>query len=162
MAKINFFGDFKADSIKHLNMSAELVYLLNTSDINVVNFEAPIKSEGKPIRKSGPNISQHIEAPEWLEERGFNAISLANNHIMDYGEIGLTKTKEAFKSSRLMGAGSWDETYKIHEFTTSDNLKIGFVCCTHCEFGILTDKRYIGLAHSLSTEIQRLIVSGGG
>lgn len=29
MAKINFFGDFKADSIKHLNMSAELVYLLN-------------------------------------------------------------------------------------------------------------------------------------
>lgn len=63
MAKINFFGDFKANSIKHLNMSAELVYLLNTSDINVVNFEAPIKTEGKPIRKSGPNISQHIEAP---------------------------------------------------------------------------------------------------
>lgn len=80
---------------------------------------------------------------------------------MDYGEIGLAKTKEAFKSSRLMGAGSWDETYKIHEFTTSDNLKIGFVCCTHCEFGILTDKRYIGLAHSLSAEIQRLIASGG-
>lgn len=45
MAKINFFGDFKANSIKHLNMSAELVYLLNTSDINVVNFEAPIKTE---------------------------------------------------------------------------------------------------------------------
>lgn len=162
MAKINFFGDFKANSIKHLNMSAELVYLLNTSDINVVNFEAPIKTEGKPIRKSGPNISQHIEAPEWLEERGFNAISLANNHMMDYGETGLTKTKEAFKSSRLMGAGSWDDAYKIHEFTTRDNLRIGIICCTHCEFGTVTDKKHIGLAHALNAEIQRLIFIGRG
>ena len=54
MVKINFSGDFKANCIKHLNMSAELVCLLNTSNINVVNFEALIKSESKPIRKSEP------------------------------------------------------------------------------------------------------------
>lgn len=52
MAKINFFGDFKANSIKHLNMSAELVYLLNTSDINVVNFEARLKLKGNPLEKA--------------------------------------------------------------------------------------------------------------
>lgn len=44
MAKINIFGDFKANDVKHLNLSAELVYLLNTSDVNMVNLEAPIKS----------------------------------------------------------------------------------------------------------------------
>ncbi len=160
MARINFFGDFKVNKVENLNMSAELVYLLNTSDINVVNFEAPIKSTGASIKKSGPNISQHVDAPVWLEERGFNAVSLANNHIMDFGEIGLTKTKETFKSATLMGAGCWDEAYKIHEFTTCDNLKIGIICCTHCEFGTLTDANNKGAAYALNPEIQRLISKG--
>lgn len=160
MANITFFGDFKVNSVKHLNMSAELVYLLNTSDINVVNFEAPIKSKGEPIMKSGPNIYQHIEAAEWLEERGFNAVSLANNHIMDYGEKGLEKTKEVFRTAKIMGAGSWDEAYKIHEFTTSDNLKIGIICCTHCEFGTLTEFADKGAAYALHPDIQRLISMG--
>lgn len=160
MAKINFFGDFKVNGVKHLNMSAELVCLLNTSDINVVNFEAPVKSKGSPLKKSGPNICQHIEAPEWLEERGFNAVSLANNHVMDFGETGLAKTKEAFQSARLMGAGSWDEAYKIHEFITSDNQRIGIICCTHCEFGTLTNRNAKGTAHALCSDIQRLISIG--
>lgn len=51
MARINIFGDFKANKVKHLNLSAELVYLLNTSDINMVNLEAPVISNGKPIKK---------------------------------------------------------------------------------------------------------------
>lgn len=157
MAKINFFGDFKVNQVKHLNVSAKLACLLNTSDINVVNFEAPVKSVGKPIKKSGPNICQHIEAPEWLEERGFNAISLANNHIMDYGEIGLENTCQAFKSARLMGVGNWNEAYRMHEFTTSDKLKIGVICCSHHEFGALDNKREKGVAKSLCVDIQRLI-----
>ena len=66
MARINIFGDFKANQVKHLNLSAELVHLLNTSDINMVNFEAPIKSCGKPLKKSGPNICQDKDSPEWL------------------------------------------------------------------------------------------------
>ena len=74
MAKINIFGDFKANDVKHLKLSAELVYLLNTSDVNMVNLEAPIKSNGKPIKKRGPNICQDQDPPEWLALRGFHAI----------------------------------------------------------------------------------------
>ena len=44
MAKVTIFGDFKVNNVKHLNLSAELVYLLNTSDVKLVNFEAPIHS----------------------------------------------------------------------------------------------------------------------
>ena len=162
MAKLNFFGDFKVNQVKHLNLSAELVYLLNTSDINVVNFEAPVQSAGKAMKKSGPNISQHIEAPEWLEERGFNAISLANNHMMDYGETGFENTRKAFRTARLMGAGNRNEACRIQEFTTSDCLKIGIICCSHHEFGTLESKNGKGVVSSLSTEIQKLILIGRG
>lgn len=160
MGLIQFFGDFKVNSISKLTVSEALKAQLKKSDINIVNFEAPVSSNGKPIKKSGPNICQHIEAPTWLEKMGFNAISLANNHIMDFGEIGLERTKEMFKSATLMGAGNWDEAYRIHEFTTSDNLKIGVICCTHCEFGTLTDANNKGAAYALNPEIQRLISKG--
>lgn len=160
MALINIFGDFKANTIDQLNLSKELSLLLDAGDINLVNFEAPVVSDGKPIKKSGPNIHQHVNAPQWLEEKGFNAVSLANNHAMDFGVTGLTKTKNAFNAATVMGAGAWNEAYKIYEFTTKDKMKIGIICCTHHEFGTLMDKQGIGIAHALSPEIERLIVNG--
>lgn len=165
MAKVTIFGDFKVNDVKHLSLSAELVYLLNTSDVNLVNFEAPIHSKGTHIKKSGPNISQHVEAPEWLEERGVNAVSLANNHTMDYGDEGLDTTKAAFKKAEVLGVGKWDDAYQLHVFTASDGFKVGILCCTHCEFGTLTDKQISenqGCAWSLSSEINRAILNSGG
>lgn len=165
MARITFFGDFKANAVKRLNLSAELTYLLNISDVNVVNFEAPVQTDNKAAKKSGPNICQYVETPDWLEERGFNAVSLANNHTMDYGEGGLRATKQAFRHATMMGAGSWDEAYKLHVFTTPDRLNIGILCCTHCEFGTLTDpwkKPQSGCAWSLSSEIEKAICKRGG
>lgn len=165
MSKVTIFGDFKVNNVKHLNLSAELVYLLNTSDVKLVNFEAPIHSNGNPIKKSGPNICQHVEAPEWLEERGFNAISLANNHTMDYGEAGLESSVNAFKKAEILGVGTWKDAYRMHVFTTSDGLKVGIISCTHCEFGTLTDENCAnskGCAWSLSTEIIRAIRGWGG
>ena len=170
MARINIFGDFKANDVKHLNLSAELVYLLNTSDINMVNFEAPVKSSGRPLKKSGPNICQDKDSPEWLELRGFNAISMANNHTMDFGKNGLDITREAFKKATVMGVGNWEEAYRVNKYVSKDGLTIGVVCCTHCEFGTLTEKPSAGnngqkgCAWSLSTEIVKNIkaTAGGG
>lgn len=160
MVKINICGDFKVNQVKHLNMSGELMYLLNTGDINMVNFEAPICSIGKPIKKSGPNISQNVESPSWLEQRGFNAISLANNHTMDFGHVGLQATRDSFKKATLMGAGTWNEAYKIHQYISQDGFKIGILCCTHCEFGTLTEDCGVGCAWAMSPEIIRLIKKG--
>ena len=153
MAKINIFGDFKANDVKHLNLSAELVYLLNTSDVNMVNLEAPIKSYGKPIKKSGPNICQDQDSPEWLELRGFNAISLANNHTMDFGDEGLSATISAFKKARVMGAGRWNEAYQMNSFTTKDGLTIGVISCTHCELVLL-------LINSMPSKMEKEVADG--
>ena len=139
MARITIWGDFKANKVDRLSLSGDLTYLLNKSDINVVNFEAPIRSTGKPIRKSGPNILQDVDAPKWLERYGYNVISLANNHIMDYGVEGMKTTRNAFDKARVIGCGSWEEAYRVDVIESTDGLIIGFMACTHCEFGTLTD-----------------------
>lgn len=125
MARITIWGGFKANSVDHLNMSGELQLLLNQSRLNVVNFEAPIKSKAEPIRKSGPNICQHPDSPEWLEIRGFNVVSLANNHTMDYCPEGLEQTRKAFGKAAVIGAGTWDEAYAPAVITTKDGLRVG-------------------------------------
>ena len=158
MARITVWGDFKADSVEHLNLSGELQLLLNQSDINIVNFEAPVCSNGKPIKKSGPNICQDIQAPKWLEDRNFNVISLANNHTMDYGNNGIEATLRRFQDSRIIGAGSWDSSYRINIFEVKDK-KIGIIAGTHGEFGILTERntKKMGCAWCMHPEFEILI-----
>ena len=140
MAKVTVWGDFRVESVKHLNLSGELQLLLNQSDVNILNFEAPIFSKGKAIRKSGPNLSQHMDAPAWVEEHGFNIISCANNHMMDYGEDGLNATINSFNTAKVIGGGNWEDAYKIQIIETKDGLRIGFLAATHREFGNLVKK----------------------
>ena len=70
MAQITIWGDFKANDTDHLNLSGELQLLLNKSDINVVNFEGPVRSEGKAAAKSGPNIQQSLDSPRCWRHMG--------------------------------------------------------------------------------------------
>lgn len=139
MAQITIWGDFKVDKTDNLNLSGSLQLLLNQSEFNMLNFEAPIKCNEKPIRKSGPNICQSNNAVKWIEARGYNLISLANNHAMDFGTEGLRNTKNSFHGAHVLGAGTWEEAYKMHVVTTEDGIKIGFLAATHCEFGTMVD-----------------------
>ena len=112
MIKINFFGDFKVNNPDKVVLSEDILKELTTSNLNVINFEAPIYIEGqKPIAKSGPNIYQNKESARFLEENGFNVISLANNHLMDYGEDSLRSTINCFEKAHTIGAGDWVKAY---------------------------------------------------
>lgn len=165
MAKTTIWGDFKADSVDRLSLSGGLTYLLNTSDINVVNIEAPVRGASKAIRKSGPSISQSGEAPRWIEEYGFNVVSLANNHTMDFGTEGMETTRRAFGKARVIGCGSWQEAYKPLVMKTADGMRIAFLAATHCEFGTLTDKSWhdeIGTAWLMHPDLDRTIQFLGG
>lgn len=141
--KINFFGDFVAQSnCKDLLIGIGVRALLEQADINIVNFEAPSlekNSESVPIKKSGPALKQNHQAALWLENNGFTFASLANNHIMDYGDSGYKSTLHSFNRIRCWGAGSWEEAYKPCICTIGEK-KVAFIALTHCEFGTLTDR----------------------
>jgi poly-gamma-glutamate synthesis protein (capsule biosynthesis protein) len=91
---INIFacGDIVISSKREKIVSDELKKLISSANISICNFEGPIESKSAPIPKVGLHISQVGNAIKILKETGFNVLSLANNHIMDFGWEGLRTT----------------------------------------------------------------------
>lgn len=135
---MSFWGDCKIDNLNLVNLDPSIKNILNNCDINGINFEAPIESDGEPQIKSGPVIFQNPNVPNWLMKNNFNLISLANNHIMDYGLKGYKSTAESFSNITCVGAGNWQEAYSLKTIKVNGK-NIGFLSLTHCEFGTLTD-----------------------
>lgn len=101
--KILFLGDvcptpdylklFEDKSGKSLfnNVSA----LIKECDYAVCNFECPATNSQTPIKKCGPTLKAKPEDIEMLSNVGISAVSLANNHTLDYGVTGFLDTVSA-------------------------------------------------------------------
>lgn len=141
MSRINIFGDFCIKGAKSLCFAEDLKGALHDAALNMVNFEAPVKSSNaRPIEKIGPCLCNDVEASMVLEEAGFNVFTLANNHAMDFGGDSLQYTISKFKNSTVAGAGTWDEAYQVKTVEV-EGKRIGFLGLTHREFGVLTEQR---------------------
>lgn len=158
MTTISFVGDLCLLSPNDIRISEDFRKILS-SEFNVLNFEIPLKAAGQSsIIKSGPALYQSDGAPDWVENNGWNVISLANNHALDFGEKSFIKTIKAFKHATLIGVGNFSEAYKVKILNSKDGRKIGFLACTHREFGVLddsSDNNRLGCAWICHPEIVR-------
>lgn len=117
--------------------------VLSEADYSIVNFECPVvNGKGTPIQKQGPNLhctEKGIEAVKWL---GFDCVTLANNHFLDYGEEGVKNTLAACKKSGLDTVGGGinlkDAEQTLYKEIKGQTIAI-INCCEH-EFSIATDK----------------------
>lgn len=111
-------------------------------DYAIVNLECPICYGGeKPIEKLGPNLKCSERGVNALKWAGFDCVTLANNHSMDFGEEGLKNTLEACskRSIDTVGAGSnFQETSKVL-YKKVDNKTLAIINCCEHEFSIATD-----------------------
>lgn len=76
-------------------------------DLCILNLESPLTQSNDAISKSGPNIKANPNAINLLNHAGVNLLTLANNHIMDFGIKGLSDTMEICKAHNIdtVGAG---------------------------------------------------------
>lgn len=118
----------------------KLKTIIDESDVSICNLEAPISfKEMKPIKKIGPNISQHESVISTLSNSGFNFVSIANNHIYDYGQEGLVSTLDALQKHKLgyVGGGvDFDEAYNV-KIIDQNGVKVGLIAACENEFGCL-------------------------
>lgn len=77
----------------------------DTADLRTANQEAPLTNGGVPASKL-IRLKSPPEAAEWLRDIGCHAVSLANNHIMDWGEPGLRSTLAALEAANVRHAGA--------------------------------------------------------
>ena len=160
MSRINIFGDFCINGAESLCFAENLKGSLHDAALNVVNFEAPVKSsDARPIEKIGPCLCNDIEAPTVLKEAGFNVFTLANNHAMDFGGESLLHTISLFENAVVVGAGTWDEAYRVKTIEI-EGKKIGFLGLTHHEFGVLADENEdsVGTAWMLHPCVDSVII----
>lgn len=64
---------------------------IRSKNLAITNLEAPVKTNF-PIEKFGTNLSLTTTTIPTLDQLGFDAVSLSNNHIRDYGSDGVIET----------------------------------------------------------------------
>lgn len=139
--RIFICGDIFIQSPKKHFIADDLQRVIKGAGIAVCNFEGPIKSGGNKIAKIGPHLEQAKEAVSILGRVGFNLFSLANNHIFDFGEEGLTRTIDEIKknNAQYVGAGAdFNAAYELKTFSIN-SLRIGFLAFSEMEFGTLDE-----------------------
>jgi poly-gamma-glutamate capsule biosynthesis protein CapA/YwtB (metallophosphatase superfamily) len=84
----------------------ELARLIASSDIAFGNLEYPITRKGIRYRDKKYVFRGPPESLGAIRKAGFNLLSLANNHIMDYGEKGLADTILQCRKQKFAFAGA--------------------------------------------------------
>lgn len=130
-------------------LSNELHTIVENADLSVCNFEAPIACFGqRKAKKIGPSISQNSSIIGILKEEGFNLISAANNHIMDYGVEGLKTTLNCCheKSMNIIGAGLSKKEAYAPFVMEKEGIRIGIISVAEKGFGVTIRDNSAGFA----------------
>ena len=80
-------------------------------DLGIANLECPLTDRGAPL--PGKKYTFRADHPDIaataLSQLGFDVVSLANNHILDYGQVGLLDTMAALARTGVGWAGAGAE-----------------------------------------------------
>lgn len=117
--------------------------IISGADYSIVNFESSIYDRSfKAIKKCGPNLNCPEKSIDALKYAGFKCVTLANNHVLDYGEEGLCKTIKYCQKLQIdtVGAGKTLNDASTVLYKRIKNEVLGIVNCCEHEFSIATDK----------------------
>lgn len=108
--------------------------IIKDSNVAFNNFETITpKEKGYPRHKTDPTA--WMRSPEYVVEElkwmGFNLISLANNHSMDYSEGGLLETIRAFDEAGLTHAGTGRNLSdaRAPAYLNTEKARVALVAC---------------------------------
>lgn len=145
---MDFTGDINLDpqwgNVKEMLENGEsitdcltdgLVNELKSADLTMINNEFAYANEGTPLEGKKFTFKANENSTQMLKEIGVDIVSLANNHVFDYGEEGLKSTFAALKDAKIpyIGAGNnLDEAGKIVYFVINGK-KIAYTAGTQIE-----------------------------
>jgi len=96
-----------ADQLKAdpAHVLAPVAPLLSGADLAMVNLETAITERGEPV--AGKNF--HFRSPaasfDALKAAGVDVVNMANNHVLDYGPVGMQDTFDAVAAAKFPVVG---------------------------------------------------------
>lgn len=82
---------------------------LRRADISIGNLEAPLATGGDEFTDKKFRFKVNPKAAGALKKAGFSVLTLANNHIMDFGSRGLRETLESLDRHAVSYAGAGED-----------------------------------------------------
>ena len=108
--------------------TTKLLRIFRDADIAFVNLEAPLTRRGSPAEKQNtlraiPNLVDDLTAA------GVDIASIANNHMLDYGPLGLVDTIRALRGRRIAYVGAGADLRRARAGVTfhRKSTRVGFI-----------------------------------
>lgn len=131
------------------------------ADIVFGNLEGPFAVGGTTNKNIKSGKAYAFRTPpkyaKNLRDAGFNCVSLANNHIMDFGSSGITTTKKVLDSLNIKHSGPIGDIARLN----IKGLKVGLIAFStyNSTYNILNEKMAFPTIRSLSDSFDILIIS---
>lgn len=163
ISKVVIAGDLciPASSSYHSIINHGFTNILNhikDSDFSLVNLEGPITNSSKKIRKYGPHHRMGYETASFLSDFRFSAVNLCNNHIMDYGNTGLSDTLHHLNNRGIeyLGAGNNSSLSYAVLIKKINGLSIAFISFAEHEFSCASKTRSGAIPFDYSAAYQAI------
>lgn len=114
---------------------AEVLEKLRNSDITLLNNEFSITTRGAALEGKTWTFRAAPETVQIHKDLGADIVSLANNHVYDYGETGFIDTLDHLKAAGMpyVGAGrNLDEARQAQYFIVN-GVKVGIIAASRAE-----------------------------
>ncbi len=97
---------YRAKGYGHAFSNGTLARLVARSDVAFCNLEHPVTLSRDRNPEKQYTFRGTLESLRAVRDAGFDLVSLANNHIMDYGAQGLADTLRHCRKNRIVCAGA--------------------------------------------------------
>jgi hypothetical protein len=117
---------------------SDLLPEFHSADLVMANLECPFIDSPSPIRKTGPTFGAPDDCIKGIKAAGIDVLSLANNHIMDHGQAGLSHTITVCEMAGIatVGAGKNSEAARQILVRELNGIRIGILAVAENEFSI--------------------------
>ena len=115
---------------------------VGAADLIVINLETVLGNAGVPRPKIGAHLKSDVRTAAVLARSGVKLVTLANNHIFDFGVEGLESTRKSLLSAGIdfMGTGQTPQDASVLKIAEIKGRKIGFLVYAEHEFNYLSEK----------------------
>lgn len=144
IASILFAGDFAPinyGEYVNFKIDPEIKKLIDGTDGFYVNLEAPITSRNKRRIKAGPGLKLNDSSIKIIKKCNISGVSLANNHVFDYGIEGIHETIDILDKNAIKSWGVGPNKAKSSEpfIIKKNNLRLAIVSYAEHEFNWISN-----------------------
>jgi poly-gamma-glutamate synthesis protein (capsule biosynthesis protein) len=146
-------------------VSAEVLPTLGCGDLFLGNVECPVTDHPKPNWEYFQTLKASMAVGPALQSLGLDAVSIANNHIADYGKDGLRETISLLDNLGIAWSGAgWSQEKALHPLIIERNgLSLGILSLAQPEIsastrlgwgaGVLEEKSAIAAMEKLAGRV---------